>query len=87
MWSIATTVVQVRIKIQLNSVLYLKTLIRKDLASSAAAKESEDTPEGKATGEDEDTFSSKAQIMNLMTTDVRTLSWFRDSVGAALMFT
>ena len=77
--SLSTTSVPVRFKAQLNSVLFAKTLVRKDVASSAPlshlSKVSEngnadtDTPE-----KDEDNFSSKAQIMTLMTTDVDRVS-------------
>ena len=93
-------------RIQLNSVLFAKTLVRKDVASSAAPKsDSEDTgPDGNATltipqqttvpvttvpesgnaeeqpakkaNEGESDFSSKAQIMTLMTTDVDRVSEF-----------
>jgi ABC-type uncharacterized transport system involved in gliding motility auxiliary subunit len=78
------------LRIQLNSILYAKTLVRKDIASSAAnAPEDESkkpkaaTTDGEATSppeakkeEDEDDFSSKAQIMTLMTTDVDRVSDF-----------
>lgn len=80
-------------KVQLNSILFAKTLIRKDVASSsgsapsaaAAAAAENDTAtangdtavDGKAKGEDEEAdFSSKAQIMTLMTTDVDRVSEF-----------
>ena len=33
-WSLANTTIQVRLMIQLNSVLFAKTLVRKDVASS-----------------------------------------------------
>lgn len=96
LWSMATTTLQVRMKMQLNSVLYAKTLVRKDVASSAASPKSDDStkpvtkptqeaptasssssdvsPTPKAEAEDE--FSSKAQIMTLMTTDVDRVSEF-----------
>ena len=106
LWSLATTAVQVRLRIQLNSVLFAKTLVRKDVASSAAPKfdsdgagvakskmpipsqqisspatavpESGNTDEQPAKKPDEDDgdFSSKAQIMTLMTTDVDRVSEF-----------
>jgi ABC-type multidrug transport system fused ATPase/permease subunit len=78
LWSIATTTIQVRMKIQLNSVLYRKTLVRKDVASSASSKkDGDDSPNGKEEDETtEDDFSSKAQVMNLMTTDVDHVSDF-----------
>ena len=81
LWSLSTTSVQVRFKIQLNSVLFAKTLVRKDVASSAppppSSKVSENGNAGSETPEkDEDNFASKAQIMTLMTTDVDRVSDF-----------
>jgi hypothetical protein len=35
LWSISTAVVQVRLRIQLNTILFAKTLVRKDIASSS----------------------------------------------------
>ena len=79
LWSIATTTVQVRLMIQLNSVLFAKTLVRKDVASSApppsSSKDSKNA-DAETSEEDEDNFSSKAQIMTLMTTDVNRVSDF-----------
>src|ERR1700678_4014584 len=82
-WSLSTTSIQVRLKIQLNSVLFAKTLVRKDVASSAPPPSSTvvKTPENGKPGtetpeKDEDDFSSKAQIMTLMTTDVDRVSDF-----------
>ena len=79
LWSLATTSVQVRLKIQLNSVLFAKTLVRKDVASSAPppppSKDGENA-NTETSQEDEDNFSSKAQIMTLMTTDVHRVSEF-----------
>ena len=67
-------------RIQLNSILFAKTLVRKDLAStgSNSPTEGEDAPipEPNAEKKDEDDFSSKAQIMTLMTTDVDRVSDF-----------
>ena len=78
-WSLSTTSIQVRLKIQLNSVLFAKTLVRKDVASSAPPP-SKSTESGRAASEtsekDADEFSSKAQIMTLMTTDVDRVSEF-----------
>ena len=76
LWSISTMTVQLRIRVQLNSILFGKTLVRKDVVSSAPPSSSEANGNGKSEAEtpkgkkDEDTFSSKAQIMILMTTDV-----------------
>ncbi|KAF9484310.1 multidrug resistance-associated ABC transporter [Pholiota conissans] len=83
--SLSTTTIQVRLKIQLNSILYAKTLVRKDVASTAQPPVPSATQEGgedAAPGaslekkEDEDDFSSKARIMTLMTTDVDRVSDF-----------
>ena len=74
LWSLSTTIVQLRLKNQLNSVLFAKTLVRKDVVSSAPPPSSEANENGKydtkTPKKDEDNFSSKAQIMTLMTTDV-----------------
>ncbi|KAG6812192.1 hypothetical protein H0H92_003997 [Tricholoma furcatifolium] len=81
LWSMSTTTIQVRLRIQLNSILFAKTLVRKDVASSTAASSSK-TDGSEADGksdkdkDDEDDFSSKAQIMTLMTTDVDRVSEF-----------
>lgn len=69
---------------QLNSILFAKTLVRKDVASasgSAPGGEASEAPrpagdEDTKKKEDENTFSSKAQIMTLMTTDVDRVSEF-----------
>lgn len=85
LWSLATTIIQVRIRIQLNSILFAKTLVRKDVASSAPPPTSNNTkdaaimqpgPVESPDKKDEDDFSSKAQIMTLMTTDVDRVSDF-----------
>ncbi|KAG5350514.1 hypothetical protein C0989_010730 [Termitomyces sp. Mn162] len=79
LWSMSTTTIQVRLKIQLNSILFSKTLVRKDVASSASAptcKTDVTKTNGKSAEKkdgDED-FSSKAQVMTLMTTDVDRVS-------------
>lgn len=70
LWSLATTIVQVRLRIQLNSVLFAKTLVRKDVASSAPPPPENGKPDLETPENDDDKFSSKAQIMTLMTTDV-----------------
>jgi hypothetical protein len=63
LWSISTTTFQVRLKVQLNSILFAKTLVRKDIASSAAsAKKDDDKPGDDADSDkkkDENEFSSK----------------------------
>ncbi|KAK0203733.1 multidrug resistance-associated ABC transporter [Desarmillaria ectypa] len=84
LWSLSTTVLQVRFKIQLNTILFAKTLVRKDVASSAPPTSKKTPTENGSTKsdgsddkkDDEDDFSSKAQIMTLMTTDVDRLSEF-----------
>ena len=81
LWSLSTTTVQVRLKNQLNSILFAKTLVRKDVASSAPPLPSSQDSEARnadtqTSEEDEDNLSSKAQIMTLMTTDVDRVSEF-----------
>ncbi|KAF5371584.1 hypothetical protein D9758_003437 [Tetrapyrgos nigripes] len=78
LWSISTTTIQVRFRIQLNSVLFAKTLVRKDSASSAPPKDKDkkDGEDKNNKKDEEDDFSSKAQIMTLMTTDVDRVSEF-----------
>ncbi|KAI0040180.1 ATP-binding cassette transporter [Auriscalpium vulgare] len=87
LWSISTTTLQVSIKVQLNSILFAKTLVRKDVASSGGAAEAnkdkdkpkspDATPDDASEKKDDDgDFSSKAQIMTLMTTDVDRVSEF-----------
>ncbi|CAE6396057.1 unnamed protein product [Rhizoctonia solani] len=87
LWSISTTTLQLRLKIQLNTTLFAKTLIRKDVASAGSASSNApsrpSTPGAEAgpsneSKEDqvEDDFSSKAQVHTLMTTDVDRVSEF-----------
>jgi hypothetical protein len=86
LWSLSTTTLQLRLKIQLNTTLFAKTLIRKDVASSGSAtseaQSRASTPIGSGSGDAkgaggaEDDFSSKAQIHTLMTTDVDRVSEF-----------
>ncbi|KAJ1311227.1 hypothetical protein OPQ81_009727 [Rhizoctonia solani] len=86
LWSLSTTALQLRIKVQLNTALFAKTLIRKDVASAGSASSAPSrasTPAGDAvpgheSKEDplEDDFSSKAQVHTLMTTDVDRVSEF-----------
>ena len=83
LWRITATTLQVRISLQLNTILFQKTLVRKDIASTAA-----DTPkaggdddssgedEENDGGEDDEDVSSKAQVMTLMTTDVDRVAMF-----------
>ena len=78
--SLSTTTLQVQIRVQLNSTLFAKTLVRKDVASSSASKPQPEAGAEAAPAEgekkEEDDFSSKAQIMTLMTTDVDRVSEF-----------
>ncbi|KAJ7846225.1 multidrug resistance-associated ABC transporter [Mycena olivaceomarginata] len=78
LWSLTTATLQARIRAQLNTVLFAKTLVRKDVASSAAVAKAEDAdaPESDAPAPDADGFSSKAQIMTLMTTDIDRVARF-----------
>jgi len=71
-------------RVQLNSILFAKTLVRKDVASSSSPSEnkakdkndSDTASESSEKKEVEGDFSSKAQIMTLMTTDVDRVSEF-----------
>ncbi|KAJ4488652.1 multidrug resistance-associated ABC transporter [Lentinula lateritia] len=78
LWSISTTTLQTRFRIQLSTILFAKTLIRKDSVSSTPPKKDKDQDHKSSensSDEDED-FTSKAQIMTLMTTDTDRLSEF-----------
>jgi hypothetical protein len=90
LWSLCSCVIQVRLRIQLNTVLFAKTLVRKDVASSVAPMSRENsvtdcTPtsteasslDGEVASQvDDEDFLSKAQVMTLMTTDVDRCSEF-----------
>ncbi|KAG2156756.1 multidrug resistance-associated ABC transporter [Suillus bovinus] len=84
MWYFATTVIQMRLRTQLNTTLFAKTLVRKDVVSSGTSasdekndKKSKTTDgENKEKVEEENEFSSKSQVMTLMTTDVDRVSEF-----------
>ncbi|KAJ7499425.1 multidrug resistance-associated ABC transporter [Mycena latifolia] len=70
LWSLCSTSVKMQIRIQLNALLFAKTLVRKDVASFAPSPES-DPSDGPTEGtENKSVSSSKAQIMTLMTADV-----------------
>jgi hypothetical protein len=79
-YSISTTVLQSGIRLQLNSLLFAKTLAKKDIASSTEAKsttvnqgkgDAEDKADKKEEEDDDDEgVSSKTQIMTLFTVDV-----------------
>lgn len=61
--------------------LFGKTLVRKDIASSSSSADTskdgdKDSSKKSEDGEDEDDFSSKSQVMTLMTTDVDRVSDF-----------
>lgn len=79
LWSISTTYLQSRIKVQLNTTLFAKTLVRKDVASSSSGKASADVGD-KAPAEDEadddEDVTSKSQVMTLMTVDVDRVAEF-----------
>ncbi len=79
LWSLATTSVQVCLRLQLNSIIFAKTLVRKDIASSAPVQQGDGAKanqEETAKKDDEDNFSSKALVMTLTTTDVDRVSEF-----------
>jgi hypothetical protein len=81
LWSVSTTQLELRIKVQLNTLLFAKTLVRKDLASSSSGKASVDVGEKVAEppadgAEDAEDVTSKSQVMTLMTVDVDRVSEF-----------
>ena len=74
-WSISVTSLQAGIRLQLNTLLFGKTLVKKDVASSADTKaksegEKEKEKEEPKEEEDQEGVSSKSQIMTLFTVDV-----------------
>jgi hypothetical protein len=58
MWFIATTVVQTRLRTQLNTMLFAKTLVRKDIVFSSgaplSAEKNDKNTDGKSKDEDEE---------------------------------
>lgn len=66
-WSITTTYLQGKISVQLNSLLFAKTLVKKDVAGGGDKKENTEKPEGEKEGskddEEDEGVSSKSQIM------------------------
>ncbi|KAL5480838.1 hypothetical protein ACEPAI_9778 [Sanghuangporus weigelae] len=73
-WSLALTNLQVKIRMQLNTLLFAKTLVRKDVTSTVVSSDKATKSSSKASVEED--FSSKAQIMILMTTDVDRVAEF-----------
>jgi hypothetical protein len=84
LWSVSVVGLQIPLKIQLNTILFAKTLVRKDVASTGIGAQmretptagSTDQPPGKVAERPADEFSSKAQVHTLMTTDVDRVSQF-----------
>ncbi|PSR83532.1 hypothetical protein PHLCEN_2v5686 [Hermanssonia centrifuga] len=85
LFGVACTTLLVRLRVQVNSILFAKTLVRKDITSSAAGDDKKNTSSdaensnGDGAGpanekQDGNEFSSKAQIMTLMTIDVSRVS-------------
>ncbi len=85
LFGVACTTLLVRLRVQANSILFAKTLVRKDITSSAAGDDKKNTSSdaensnGDGAGpanekQDGNEFSSKAQIMTLMTIDVSRVS-------------
>ncbi|TFK32340.1 multidrug resistance-associated ABC transporter [Crucibulum laeve] len=65
LWSLSSNTLRTGLRLQLNTILFAKTLARKDVASSISSGDR---------GEDPNDLSSKAQVMTLMTTDVNRVS-------------
>ncbi|KIR29354.1 ATP-binding cassette transporter [Cryptococcus deuterogattii LA55] len=86
-WSICTTYLQGKIRLQLNTMLFKKTLLKKDIAANSgdtgqvggvqeeAAKKKKKKEETGNT-EDEEAVTSKTQIMTLFTVDVDRVTEF-----------
>lgn len=71
-WSISTTVLQARIKLQLNTMLFAKTLAKKDIAAMGDDTGREDAgKEDKGKEDDDEGVSSKSQIMASLTSSRR----------------
>ncbi|KAK7000595.1 ATP-dependent bile acid permease [Favolaschia claudopus] len=73
LWSVCTATLQPRIRTQLNTVLFDKTLRKKDAVSSS-------TPENSDSNAEESAMRSKAQVMTLMTTDVDRVASLADHI-------
>lgn len=63
LWSIAGTTVQARVQLQLNSMLFSKTLLKKDVAAGGGEKAQPEEEDDSGEDEDEDNVTSKSQIM------------------------
>ncbi|OXG63652.1 ATP-binding cassette transporter [Cryptococcus neoformans CHC193] len=88
-WSICTTYLQGKIRLQLNTMLFKKTLLKKDIAANSgdsgqvggvreeAAKDKKRKEEnGDSNAEDGEAVTSKTQIMTLFTVDVDRVTEF-----------
>ncbi|KAE8542519.1 hypothetical protein D1P53_001298 [Cryptococcus gattii VGV] len=88
-WSICTTYLQGKIRLQLNTMLFKKTLLKKDIAANsgdtgqvggvqeeAAKKKKKKEETGDSNTEDEEAVTSKTQIMTLFTVDVDRVTEF-----------
>ena len=66
-WGITTTYLQGKINMQLNSLLFAKTLVKKDVAGGGDKKEEKEKPDGEEKEKSDDDVdegvSSKSQIM------------------------
>jgi hypothetical protein len=65
-----TVTLQLRLRIQLSSILYAKTLVRKEVVSSTGIASESQSEDAGAENKAPDGLSTKAQVMTLMTTDV-----------------
>ena len=72
-------------RVQLNSILFAKTLVRKDIASTSGSSAPIDGADAATAGEKsegDEEHASKAQVMNLMTTDADRVSRFSSHLYA-----
>jgi hypothetical protein len=85
LWFVSNSMLATRIRIQLSSLVFNKTLTRKDVSGSAAHKPTTPASASASKGDDgkddekskgEDSFSSKSGVLNLFTIDVDRVSDF-----------
>lgn len=89
LWSVSVIRLMIPLRIQVNTMLFAKTLVRKDIASTASSTQARDRTKtgGNASSDNEQSpgeasetsgeeSSSKAQVHTLMTTDVDRVAGF-----------
>ncbi|KAF9525064.1 hypothetical protein CPB83DRAFT_897342 [Crepidotus variabilis] len=78
--AVSSQTLRTKLGLQLKTLLYAKTLLRKDIASTATVLEENNQNQTVK-------FSTKAEVMNLMTTDVRRVkSLFGIGIGGYMLY-